>query len=223
MSKATCDLTIDDLPPEIPLFPLSGALLLPDGRLPLNIFEQRYLAMVEDALGQDRFIGMIQPRQADRQTIGNGEPIYDVGCLGRMVAFAETDDGRYLITLEGLVRFKITQNLDVTKGYRNALVAYHGFENDFDRDRVEGFGRQPFIDALHAYFSLFQINGSWEALEKADEATLITSVAMAVPLNPEEKQAILESQTLADQGELLRSLMEMAVHEKQGVSTPVRH
>jgi len=223
MRRSTYELTEGDLPQEIAIFPLSGAVLLATGRLPLNIFEPRYLMMVEDVLGEDRFLGMVQPRQTEAETVGDDGPIYDVGCLGRITAFAETDDGRYLVTLSGLTRFRIAKELGLRNGYRRVQVDYAEFAHDLEQDQVQGFVRQPFIDALQTYFALYEIKGSWDALEKADEATLITSVAMAVPFTPEEKQALLECGTLADQGELLRSLMEMAVHEKEGASTPVRH
>jgi len=223
MRRPTYDLTGDDLPREIAIFPLSGAVLLANGRLPLNIFEPRYLMMVEDSMGEDRFLGMVQPRQSEVETVSDGEPIYDVGCLGRITAFAETDDGRYLVTLSGLSRFRIVEELGLRNGYRRVQVDYKEFAQDFEHDQVQGFIRQPFIDALQTYFALYEIKGSWEALEKADEATLITTVAMAVPFTPEEKQALLECGTLADQGELLRSLMEMAVYEKGGALAPVRH
>ncbi len=223
MTASTYQLTKADLPDEIAVFPLTGAMLLPDGRLPLNIFEPRYLMLVEDVLSEGRFLGMVQPRETETETVGDDEPIYDVGCLGRITAFAETDDGRYLITLSGLARFRIVEETGLRNGYRRVRVDYSDFPKDLDHDQVYGFIRQPFIDALQTYFALYEIKGSWEALEKADEATLITSVAMAVPFSPEEKQAILECATLADQGEMLRSLMEMAVHEKEGAPPPVRH
>jgi len=223
MRKSTYELTRCDLPTEIAIFPLSGAILLANGRLPLNIFEPRYLMVVEDTLGEGRFLGMVQPRQSELETVGDNEPIYDVGCLGRITAFAETDDGRYLVTLSGLARFRIEQELELRNGYRRARVDYTEFVHDLDNGPVQGFIRQPFVDALQTYFALYEIKGSWDALEKADEATLITSVAMAVPFTPQEKQALLECGTLAEQGELLRSLMEMAVHEKEGAQKPVRH
>lgn len=223
MIPPTSDLRIADLPHEIALFPLSGSLLLPCGRLPLNIFEPRYLMMVEDALAEGRFIGMIQPRQTGQETVGDDDPIYQTGCVGRITAFAETDDGRVLLTLTGLARFRIEAELAMKNGYRRARVHYDDFGHDLDHQPVDGFVRQPFIDALQAYFAVNEIKGSWEALEKADEATLIISVAMSVPFSPEEKQAILECSTLLELGELLCSLMTMAVHEKEGASGPVRH
>jgi Lon protease-like protein len=223
MNRATGDLRIGDLPLEVPLFPLSGSLLLPGGRLPLNIFEPRYLMMVDDAIAEGRFVGMIQPRQTGAETVGDEAPIYQTGCVGRITAFAETDDGRVLLTLTGLARFRIEAERALKNGYRRARVSYEDFGQDLDHQPIEGFVRQPFIDALQAYFSANDINGSWEALEKADEATLIISVAMSAPFSPEEKQAMLECRTLAELGELLSSLMTMSVHEKEGASGPVRH
>jgi len=221
--RATCDLRIADLPQKVPLFPLSGSLLLPGGRLPLNIFEPRYLMMVDDALANGRFIGMVQPRQTGAETVGDHAPLYDIGCLGRVSAFGETDDGRFLITLTGIVRFRIANELGLTNGYRRADIDVSEFQGDLNPDRVAGFIRQPFIDALQTYFTVNEIKGSWDALEKADEATLITSVAMSVPFSVEEKQALLECPTLIELADLLRSLMEMAVHEKEGAQSPVRH
>ncbi len=223
MMRATHDLRIADLPTVVPLFPLSGSLLLPKGRLPLNIFEPRYLMMADDAAAEGRFIGMVQPRGTGAETVGDTAPIYGAGCLGRITAFAETDDGRFLLTLTGLARFRIESELDLKNGYRRAAVDYDDFQNDLTPGKLIGFVRQPFIDALQAYFSANEIRGAWEALEKADEATLITSVAMSAPFSPEEKQAMLECRSLNDLGDLLRSLMEMAVHEKEGASPPVRH
>lgn len=223
MTIPTHELTVNDLPEEIAVFPLNGALLLPSGRMPLNIFEPRYLAMTEDALAEGRFIGMIQARETGTETVGDTADIYDVGCLGRLGSFAETDDGRYLITLTGLSRFRVVRELPVHNGYRRVRADYADFKDDLNSEPIEGFVRQPFVDALQSYFALHDIQGSWEALEKADEATLIVSVAMACPFSPEEKQAVLECRGLAEQAGLLRSLMEMAVHEQEGPALGVRH
>jgi len=223
MRALTAELTTGDLPDEVAVFPLSGAVLLPHGRLPLNIFERRYRMMIEDVMADGRFMAMVQPRSARTETVADDGLMYDVGCLGRITAFTETDDGRFLITLFGLSRFRIIDECAMRNGYRRIGVDFSDFQDDLAGDPVAGFVRQPFIDTLHAYFASHDIKGSWDALEKADERTLITSVAMAVPFSPEERQAILECQSLAEQGELLRSLMEMAVHEKQVAITSARH
>jgi len=223
MTFPTYGLKINDLPTAFPIFPLSGALLLPGGRLPLNIFEHRYLGMVEGALAGDRFLGMVQPKSVKRETVGDGDPIYDIGCLGRITTFAEAEDGRFFITLQGLTRFGVSEELELENGYRRVRPDYSAFIDDVNPRSVDGFVRQPFVDSLQAYFAFYDIKGSWDALEDADEATLITSVAMAVPFAPEEKQAILECSSLVAQGEMLRSLMEMAVHEAKQGPAPVRH
>jgi len=223
MTPPTYELRLDDLPAVFPVFPLSGALLLPDGRLPLNIFEPRYLKMVEGAMAGNRFLGMVQPKAGERETVGDADPVYDIGCLGRITTFAEVEGGRFFITLQGLARFRVVEELELENGYRRVRGDFSDFANDVDTRPIDGFIRQPFVDALQAYFAFYEIKGSWEALEDADEATLITSVAMAVPFSPEEKQAILECSGLAAQGEMIRSLMEMALHEAKQGPAPVRH
>ena len=147
------------LPPDLPIFPLQGLLLLPRGRLPLNIFEPRYLAMTEDALRADRLIGMIQPS-------GPGEPppVYAIGCAGRIVSFDETEDGRYHLTLCGISRFTVLQEFQTPRGYRRAQVDWSGIKDDFDEDSCPHFDRAGFITLLQAYFGRQGLSANWDAI-----------------------------------------------------------
>jgi len=210
------------LPAILPIFPLTGVLLLPRGRLPLNIFEPRYLAMTRDALGGVRYIGIIQP--ADPTTAAPGRspgamggemnpPVYPIGCAGRITQFSETDDGRYLLTLTGVSRFRIAEELPLIAGYRRVVPDWSPFARDRERQAPPRFDRDRLIRGLQSYFAQRQISADWEAIGKAPGEYLVTSLAMACPFAPSEKQALLEA---ADQGErarLLTTLVEMAAVE----------
>jgi uncharacterized protein len=201
------------LPATIPIFPLSGVLLLPRGRLPLNIFEPRYLAMTKDALGGERLIGMVQPSEPQDDNRGGGQmnpPVYPVGCAGRITAFAETDDGRYLITLTGVSRFRIKEELPLLSGYRRVVADWAPFARDRDETAEPGFDRERFARALKGYFAQRQISADWEAIEKAPGEHLLTSIAMLCPFAPNEKQALLEAGDLEERARLLVALIEMA-------------
>ena len=202
------------LPETIPIFPLTGVLLLPRGRLPLNIFEPRYLAMTKDALGGERLIGMVQPsdpQQGDNRGGGTANPpVYPVGCAGRITAFSETDDGRYLITLTGVSRFRIKQELPLLSGYRRVVADWAPFVQDRDAHVEPGFDRERFARALKGYFAQRQISADWDAIEKAPAEHLLTSIAMLCPFAPSEKQALLEAADLEQRAELLVALIEMA-------------
>ena len=201
------------LPVTIPIFPLSGVLLLPRGRLPLNIFEPRYLAMTKDALGGERLIGMVQPSEPQDDNRGGGQmnpPVYPVGCVGRITAFAETDDGRYLITLTGVSRFRIKEELPLLSGYRRVVADWAPFARDRDETAEPGFDRERFARALKGYFTQRQIAADWEAIEKAPGEHLLTSIAMLCPFAPNEKQALLEAADLEERARLLVALIEMA-------------
>ena len=212
-----------NLPKNIPIFPLSGVLLLPGGQLPLNIFESRYLAMTDSVLANGRDLGMVQLKSQKSKSAEQSEQIYDVGCLGRVSAFAELGDGKYFITLTGLARFEIVKETFKGTEWRSVEADYLAFSSDEKKDVLKGFIRKPFIETLEAYFSMHKIKGSWDSIDDIDEATLIASVAMAVPFSPEEKQAILECKTLLDQGQMIQSLMEMAIHETRGDEAKVHH
>ncbi len=195
------------LPQVLPIFPLTGVLLLPRARLPLNIFEPRYVAMTRDALAGERLIGMVQP--SDPAVGGMNPPVYPVGCAGRMTAFSETDDGRYLITLTGICRFRINEELPVLSGYRRVVPDWEPFARDRDRTSA-GFDRPALIAGLKHYFDQRNVSVDWSAIEKAPSEYLVNSIAMACPFAPNEKQALLEAVTLDDRAALLTALVEMA-------------
>lgn len=209
---------LEDLPADIAIFPLSGALLLPRGRLPLNIFEPRYLAMVEDSLAQGRMFGMIQPNEAaPRGPTGPG--LYRIGCLGRLSHFSETDDGRYLITLTGVARFIVGRELEMRRGYRRVAADYLPFGHDLAAPATLADGTRPAVmEALRDYFSARQIEANWDAIEAMPDATLVTTLSMLCPFDTAEKQALLEAPTDADRAADLLALLRMAVHEADGPS-----
>ncbi|MEQ8667313.1 MAG: LON peptidase substrate-binding domain-containing protein [Rhodospirillales bacterium] len=210
------------LPETAPVFPLSGVLLLPDAKLPLNIFEPRYLNMVEDALGQGRTIGILQPRADGVESPAGQPPIYDIGCLGRIVSFAETGDGRFIITLLGLTRFRVAEELPVHRGYRRARLDYGGFEVDLDDDHDALDDRPRLMEAVEAYFSQAGIDADWSTIEDADDTALVTSLSMLCPFEAGEKQALLECADTRSRGAMLIDLMILAMHG-DGASTTVRH
>ena len=201
------------LPDAIPIFPLTGVLLLPRGRLPLNIFEPRYLAMTQDALGGERLIGMVQPSDPQNDNRGGGQmnpPVYPIGCAGRITAFSETDDGRYLITLTGVSRFRIREELPLLGGYRRVTADWEPFARDREPSPEPGFDRDRFARALKGYFVQRQISADWEAIDKAPGEHLLTSIAMLCPFEASEKQALLEAADLEERARLLVALIEMA-------------
>ncbi len=194
-----------DLPQVIPVFPLSGVLLLPRGQLPLNIFEPRYLNMIDDAMAGDRIIGMIQP-SGGSQTQPRLSP---VGCAGRITSFNETSDGRYLITLTGCSRFRLTAELPVQTPYRQVRAAFAPFEADLVAPPThEGaLDRHNLLEALKAYLETRGLDIDWETAETAPPEALVNSLAMALPFEPPEKQALLEADDLDERGRVLTALM----------------
>jgi Lon protease-like protein len=199
---------LEDLPETFPVFSLTGTLLLPQGHLPLNIFEPRYLAMVEDALGAGRYFGMVQPDK--RLACGeNGPGLYRIGCLGRLSSFSETEDGRYLITLTGVIRFSIIEEVEMRRGYRRVRAALAGFGADL-RPQEAGlpFARQVLLDALRRYFTTAGAEANWDTISTLNDNDLVTSLSMACPFLPEEKQALLEAKDNAARAGVLRLLLE---------------
>jgi uncharacterized protein len=206
----------------LPIFPLAGVLLLPGGRLPLNIFEPRYLAMIRDALAGDRLIGMVQPSDPNQPAAGN-PPVYPTGCAGRITSFSETEDGRYLITLTGLCRFRIREELPLHSGYRRIVPHWDEFANDLRRRREPGFNRERLMRGLRGYFEKHQIKADWDAINTVPGERLITSIAMVCPFEPSEKQALLEARDLDERATLLTTIVEMAVMDGPGEGGGVRH
>jgi Lon protease-like protein len=195
-----------DLPTEIAVFPLTGALLLPRGRLPLNIFEPRYLAMTMDALGQGRLFGMVQPDARGKAAQG----LYRIGCLGRISSFSETDDGRLLITLIGVARFRIVEELPLAPGgYRRVRADYTDFVTDLLEAEPPPLDRPALLGALKPYFLARGIEANWDAVEQTPDALLVTMLAMVCPFDPPEKQALLEAAEGSDRADMLVTLLRM--------------
>ncbi len=212
MTGGIFDPNFDGLPKEIPIFPLGGALLLPGGTLPLNIFEPRYLTMVDQALGKSRCIGMIQPSQSTDDE--GSAPLYKVGCLGRITSFMETDDGRYLISLQGLIRFFVSRETTHDFGYRNAICDYSSYRADIEENEKDELDRKRLLQSLKAYFDLNSINADWKAIEHTSNHRLVNTLAMICPFSAAEKQAILEAATLDERANIMETIMDMAVHQK---------
>ena len=205
-----------DLPGLIPVFPLPGALLLPRARLPLHIFEPRYLAMLDDALKTEtRVIGMIQPDSFSEREGGSG--LHKIGCAGRVTQFSETEDGRYMVTLTGLSRFRVKQEVESFTPYRRCEVSWEGFE--WDQQGTEhdpGFNRSSFLGLLDRYFDDRGLSADWETLKDADDELLINSLSMLLEFDPEEKQALLEAPSLQTRRETLVTLIEYALRGGSG-------
>lgn len=200
--------SLADMPDAIPVFPLAEALLLPRGRLPLNIFEPRYLSMLDDALKtSERMIGMIQPD-------GSGERpgLRGVGCAGRIVSFSETEDGRYLVILAGICRFSPAEELEGFTPYRRVRPNWAPWARDLGAPNPDdAFNRPEFLSLLKRYFAAAGLSTDWDSLEDADEEMLINSLAMLCPFSAEEKQALLEAELLGDRRASLIALMEFAI------------
>ena len=205
-----------DLPAQIPVFPLPRALLLPRARLPLHIFEPRYLAMLDDALKTDcRLIGMVQPRAAPGSD-GPG-PLHAIGCAGRITAFSETEDGRYMITLTGVSRFRVREEVEGFRPYRSAAVTWDDFTADTGAAETDdGFDRDGFMAILRRYFEAAGLSAEWDSLDQADTELLINSMSMLCPFDAEEKQALLEAPTLTERRETLTALMHFALQGGAG-------
>lgn len=198
------------LPAELPIFPLSGALLLPRGRLPLNVFEPRYLAMVEDVLGGCRMIGMVQPLDPDGRDAA--PPIYGLGCAGRITSFSETDDGRFLITLTGVSRFIVAGETEQAPGgYRRVRASWDHYAADLKCCEKGGLDRQRLLSALRPYFKTHGLKAEWSSMECAPEELLVNSLSMICPFLPCEKQALLEAADLTERANLLIALVEMDI------------
>ncbi|WP_313101031.1 LON peptidase substrate-binding domain-containing protein [Brevundimonas sp.] len=193
-----------ELPQVIPVFPLPGSILLSRGQLPLNVFEPRYLNMVDDAMAGDRVIGLIQPIGG----LGVQPPLARVGCAGRITSFNETSDGRYLITLTGICRFNVAGELQVKTPYRQVRADFAPFEADLRApDPAADFDRHGFLDALRPYLEHRGLNVDWDTAEAAPQEALINSLAMALPFEAPEKQALLEAETLDARAEALTALL----------------
>jgi Lon protease-like protein len=198
-----------DLPSVIPVFPLPCALLLPRGDIPLNIFEPRYIAMVDAAMASDRVIGMIQPDDS-AAPCACGPTLRQVGCAGRIISFAETGDGRYMITLTGIARFRVVEELPLTAPFRRCRVSAEPFGNDFVAQET-AVDRQAVLRAFRAYLTAHNLDADWESVGRASNETLVNALAMMAPFGAAEKQALLEAPDLKARAETLVAVTEMAL------------
>ena len=201
-----------DIPGQVPVFPLSGALLLPGAQLPLNIFEPRYLAMFDDALSSHRLIGVIQPALPDAASCkGPVEDLCRVGCLGRITSFAETGDGRYVITLGGVCRFRVIEEIENgRKPYRTCRIS--PFLGDLEAvDDGAEVDRKALLESFKAYLEANDLEADWNSVERASTVTLVNSLSMMSPYGPAEKQALLEADDLKMRAETLIAITEIAL------------
>lgn len=200
-----------DLPEQLPIFPLEGVLLLPRGQLPLNIFEPRYLAMINDAMARDRMIGMVQP--CGDQSSAHGQGIFQTGCAGRITQFQETEDGRYLVTLTGVCRFGVAEELDTLKGYRRVRPDWSAYQKDMEKMGCLGIDRTRLTGLLKNYFTINGLSMDWDLIDAITDESLMTALAMICPLSPPEKQALLEAPCCKARASLFVNLLEIAVRQ----------
>ena len=205
---------IEEIPSKISIFPLNGALLLPRSQLPLNIFEPRYLEMIDNSISSDRLIGMIQTQES------NENQLYSIGCLGKITSFTELSDSRFIITLNGNCRYKVIQELDTLTPYRQVKVSYEDFENDltpgFNQDKAN---RDKLLDVLKRYLEKNNLQIDWEDLKGTPKETLVKYLCSLSPYSAEEKQALLEAEDIQKRNELLIAMTEMALSTNKGIES----
>ena len=213
MSDNPFDTKFENLPAELPLFPLNGVLLLPRGRLPLNIFEPRYLNMVEHALGHQRLVGIAQPTVDGQPGLGapDGTALYRIGCAGRITNFQETTGGQIQLTLRGICRFNIVDELPLMNSFRRARADFAPYKNDFSSEDGTVIDRQRLLSDLRAYFEMENIEADWDTIKQTPDDRLVTTLAMVCPFEPHEKQALLESADLIHRCKLIIGLIESAL------------
>lgn len=218
-------ISFENLPKDLPIFPLSGVLLLPRGNLPLNIFEERYLNMVDDAMRTNRLIGMIQPQpsQKDSSNAPEHPALYDTGCAGKITSFEETPDGRYLINLTGICRFKRGEELSTNRGYRKIAPDWTVFQKDLEGPGCMSFERSELIMLLQKYFAQHGLSCDWDSVESASDDKLLTALSMICPLQASEKQALLEAKECKDRADLFVTILEMAIQQDQNPDHGTTH
>ena len=255
MSVSVFDPELRDLPDIIPVFPLTGVLLLPGATLPLNIFEPRYIAMIDATMANGRLIGMVQPKQPNpRDNAGgddfagagdaefgdqddsepvaapaantNGPALYNTGCVGRIVQFEETEDGRYIIIIKGLSRFRIEKEMPLDQGgFRQVKADWAPYAGDLEQlaDNPSSLlDRDRLIPSLRQYFDLHGLSADWDAIERTPDDRLVMTLCMICPFAPGEKQALLEAPDLSARADIMQALIAMAAHENDD-ATAIRH
>jgi Lon protease-like protein len=211
----------EQVPSVVPVFPLAGALLLPRGQLPLNIFEPRYLAMVDDALKTNRIIGLIQPDSEDSSAAPPA--LLSVGCAGRLTQFAETGDGRYLVTLTGIARFRIVEEIAALTPYRQCRVEFSGFFSDFTpRAGEEAVDRDSVLRTLRQFADANDLQIDWQSIREAPNEALVNALSMMSPYGPREKQALLEAPNLQRRAEVLVAITEVELARSKRTTTPLQ-
>ena len=202
-----------DLPETVPVFPLRGCILLPRSSLPLNVFEPRYLSMIDDVIAGDRIVGIVQPLNTKEESpSAKGHPLRQTGCAGRLSAFSETDDGRMLVTLTGICRFDIVGEMPTAKPYRRCDVNFVPYQKDL----VRGYGQNAvdwpkFLHVLKTYLDARNLTADWDSIQRSPTELLINTLSMISPYGPEEKQALLEAADLKTRAEVLMALAEMEI------------
>ncbi|MGB0553088.1 MAG: LON peptidase substrate-binding domain-containing protein [Alphaproteobacteria bacterium] len=217
--------SFNDLPASIPVFPLSGVLLLPRGMLPLNIFEPRYRNMTSDALANDRIIGIIQPVDPEEVPItSQGRiknlddeklPLYSMGCAGKITSYQESEDGQFQLSLTGICRFKLGNEIQTTRGYRRFEADWSEFESDYNVSET-ALDRRKLLAAMRRYFEINSISVDWTAIEEEEDEWLINALSMSCPFTPAEKQALLEAENFDSRCVVLTAIAEMASHALNG-------
>lgn len=201
----------EDLPLVVPVFAVTGAILLPGGTMPLMVFEPRYLALIDDALGAGRLFALVQPREDEAGTVPG---LYDTGCLGRITAFGETGDGRYLITAAGVCRFRVAGEEEGRSGYRRVEADYRGYHHDLDLGDIGPVERRPLLAIVRTYLGGLGMATDLAQLEKADDAELVIRLAMACPFTPQEKQVLLEAVDHAERCRLMTAMIQKELLEE---------
>lgn len=202
-------------PKEVPIFDLSGLVLLPQGHLPLQVKEPPYLRLVEHALKQDRYVGIVQSKEKKRK---EESPLFQTGCLGKITTFSESDNGSYMLVISGLVRFRIVKELPKMLDFRRVLVSYESYLHDYLDQGQVSFERERLLELLKNYFTTNRIQANWDEIQTVPDEKLITSLTMICPFNPSEKQALLESPTMAERCRMMTALLEMAFIKHQSTS-----
>lgn len=216
--------SVADLPATIPLFPLSGVLLLPRTQLPLNIFEPRYLQLIDDALRGSRIIGLIQPDESATPDATADHPaLLSVGCAGRLTSYTETSDGRLVITLTGIVRFRLIEELETLTPYRQAKIDFAEYIDDLTPELgTEKVSRERLLEVLKEYLETSGLQADWRTIKLSTNETLVNSLSIISPYGPREKQALLEAKTLEDRNQMLIALTEVALQQNASSETTVQ-